>query len=204
MKIEVANKSHASAIADIYAPYCAPDCYISFESSAPSMAEMQSRIEQLNSKFPFLVYKDSDHGEILGYAYASPHNTRAAYDWSANVSIYLNQAAKGRGIGRRLYTCLFGTMRELGYYNLYAGITMPNEASEGIHKALGFEHVALYKKVGFKNGAWRDVLWLTLSLRKHEDKQPEPVCDFSKYLISNQKAFATTDGCLFEYIDKQT
>lgn len=202
MTIEVANKTHASAIADIYAPYCAPDCYISFESSAPDKVEMESRIDSLHFKYPFLIYKEDD--KILGYAYASPHNQRAAYDWSSNVSIYLSQNAKGRGIGRALYTCLFDTMRNLGYYNLYAGITLPNESSEGIHKAMGFKHVATYEKVGFKNGAWRDVLWLLLALRKHEDKEPDPVLNFSEYLICDQKAFATTDGCLWQYTDKQT
>lgn len=202
MTIFCANKSHAQALARIYAPYCAPDCYISFESTAPDSSEMALRIESASPKFPFLIYKDED--EILGYAYASLHNPRAAYDWSANVSIYLDQAAKGRGIGRSLYKCLFQTMRDLGYYNLYAGITMPNAASEGIHRAMGFEQVAIYKKVGFKNGAWRDVLWLTLALRKHQDIQPEPVQLFADYLISDQKAFATTDGYLFQYTDMQT
>ncbi|MDX2108550.1 MAG: GNAT family N-acetyltransferase [Candidatus Melainabacteria bacterium] len=202
MTIEVAKKSCAKAIADIYAPYCAPDCYISFESSAPDVVEMEARIEALNSKFPFLVYKDGD--KIIGYAYASPHNARAAYDWSSNVSIYLDQSFKGRGIGRKLYSCLFDTMSNLGYYNLYAGITLPNPSSEGIHKAMGFKQVAVYEKVGFKNGAWRDVLWLVLALRNHKDEQPEPVLPFADYLISDQKAFATTDGCLWQYIDKQT
>lgn len=202
MTIEVANKSHAKSIADIYAPYCAPDCYISFESIAPDRAEMESRIQALSSKFPFLVYKEED--QVLGYAYASAHNPRAAYDWSANVSIYLNQAVKRRGIGRALYSCLFDTMFELGYYNLYAGITLPNLPSEGIHKAMGFEQVAVYKNVGFKNGAWRDVLWLVRALRKHENKQPESVRQFSDYLICDQKAFATTDGYLWQYTDKQT
>ncbi|QQR58109.1 MAG: N-acetyltransferase [Candidatus Melainabacteria bacterium] len=210
MTIFCANKSHAQAIARIYAPYCAPDCYISFESSAPGTTEMESRIESASPKFPFLIYKDEDEdgndnkNKILGYAYASPHNPRAAYDWSANVSIYLDQAAKGRGIGRKLYKCLFQVMRDLGYYNLYAGITMPNAASEGIHKAMGFEHVAIYKKVGFKNGAWRDVLWLTLPLRPHQDTEPTPVKLFQDYLISDQKVFATTDGYLFQYTDMQT
>ncbi len=202
MTILCANKSHAQAIARIYAPYCAPDCYISFESSAPDAIEMESRIESASPKFPFLVYKDEDR--ILGYAYASSHNQRQAYDWSANVSIYLDPAAKGRGIGRNLYKCLLRIMRELGYYNLYAGITMPNAASEGIHKAMGFEHVAIYKKVGFKNGAWRDVLWLTLPLIQHQDREPEPIKLFLEYLTSDQKAFATTDGYLWQYTDMQT
>lgn len=201
MKIEVANKSHAKSIAQIYAPYCAPDCFISFESSAPDESEMESRIEALAPKFPFLVYKDDN--QILGYAYAGPHNPRAAYDWSSNVSIYLNQSAKGRGIGRTLYTCLFDTMKKLGYYNLYAGITLPNPASEGIHKSMGFKPVAIYEKVGFKNGAWRDVLWLVLALRDHENK-PVAVISFSDFLISDQKSFATTDGCLWQYTGMQT
>ncbi len=206
MTIQVANKSDAISVQSIYAPYCAPDCFISFESQAPNVADMAARIEACFPKFPFLVYKEND--EVLGYAYAGSHNTRAAYDWSCNVSIYLDVNAKGRGVGKKLYTCLFDILKDLGYYNLYAGITMPNPASEGIHRSMGFSDVCVYKKVGYKSGAWRDVLWLCKTMREHTDDPllpPAPVILFADYLTSSrQKAFATTDGCLWEYTGMQT
>lgn len=203
MTILIANHSHIQAIQQIYAPYCAEDCYISFEYEAPGVDEMKSRMDACFPKFPFLVYVQND--QVLGYAYAGSHSSRAAYDWSCNVSIYLDEKAKGKGVGRKLYTCLFSILKELGYYNLYAGITLPNAASEGIHRAMGFAQIAVYEKVGYKSGAWRDVLWLRLALREHTDNPPpQPVQTFEQYLTSCQKAFATTDGCLWEYTGIQT
>jgi len=102
---------------------------------------------------------------VLGFAYAGPHGARAAYRWSANVSAYVAGEAHRRGIGRALYAELFGLLRRQGFHALFAGITLPNDKSVGLHEAMGFTHLGTYHEVGFKLGRWRDVGYWRLGLR---------------------------------------
>jgi L-amino acid N-acyltransferase YncA len=113
-------------------------------------------------------------GTIVGYAYGGRHRDRAAYDWTAEVSAYIDRSAQRAGVGRELYTELFRRLKERGFRLLVAGITLPNEASVGIHEALGFEPVGVYKNVGYKNGEWWDVGWWQLDLGAPEGG-PRPV-----------------------------
>jgi phosphinothricin acetyltransferase len=103
-------------------------------------------------------------GQVVGYAYGGRHRERAAYNWTAEVSAYVDRSTHRGGIGRELYTELFKQLKERGFRLLVAGITLPNDASVGIHEALGFEPVGVYKNVGFKNGEWWDVGWWQLDL----------------------------------------
>jgi L-amino acid N-acyltransferase YncA len=103
-------------------------------------------------------------GQVLGYAYGAPHRERAAYNWTVEVSAYVDQSAYRTGLGRRLYTELFERLRSMGFRLLVAGITLPNEASVAIHEAMGFEPVGVYRNIGFKNGEWWDVGWWQLDL----------------------------------------
>jgi phosphinothricin acetyltransferase len=112
-------------------------------------------------------------GELLGYAYASRHRDRLAYQWSVDVSVYVSANARRQGVARKLYSALLNVLRAQGYYNAFAGIALPNEASIGAHEALGFRQAALYKQTGFKLGEWRDVGWWQLALREH-DANPQP------------------------------
>jgi phosphinothricin acetyltransferase len=132
---------------------------------------MGRRIGKILERHPWLVLDDG--GEILGYVYASGHSERAAYGWSANVSAYIADGRRGQGIGRALYTSLFALLKLQGFVNLYAGITLPNPASVGIHEAMGFELVGVYRQVGFKCGAWHDVGWWQGSLVERPNR-PEP------------------------------
>jgi phosphinothricin acetyltransferase len=103
-------------------------------------------------------------GKVVGYAYGGRHRDRAAYDRTTEVSAYVDRSAQRTGLGRRLYEELFERLRAKGFRLLVAGITLPNDASVGIHEALGFEPVGVYKNVGFKNGEWWDVGWWQLDL----------------------------------------
>lgn len=103
-------------------------------------------------------------GRVVGYAYGGTHRTRAAYNRTVEVSAYVDRSAHRSGIGRELYTALFERLRERGFRLLVAGITLPNDASVGIHEALGFEPVGVYRSIGFKNGEWWDVGWWQLDL----------------------------------------
>ena len=158
--IRLATAADAAPIQAIYAPYVR-DTVISFELEPPSVDEMADRIRK---SLTWLVCEDT-MGRLAGYAYASKHRERAAYQWSVDVTVYIDPAFHRQGIGRGLYTALFGLLRLQGYYNAYAGITQPNDGSVGLHTAMGFEPVGVYQGVGYKFGQWHDVAWLSLRLQ---------------------------------------
>jgi L-amino acid N-acyltransferase YncA len=154
--IRLADANDAAAIAGIYAPYCEASA-ISFEMAAPSPDEMANRISNIGATKPWLVLEDA--GEVHGYAYASPHHERAAYQWSVSTAIYVSSGCHRRGVGRALYTTLFELLRHLGYFRATAGVTLPNPASVGLHEACGFTRVGVYRRIGHKLGGWHDVAW---------------------------------------------
>ena len=171
--IRRAEGSDATAIRDIYAPFVS-DSATSFETDPPDAAAMEKRIQELHERFPWLVF-DFD-GEILGYAYASPHRAaRKAYQWCVEVSIYIHDRMRKRGIGRALYSALFDLLRRQGYVNAYAGITLPNPGSSRLHESMGFAPIGVYPRIGFKFGNWHDVLWLHLRLQEAAVPVPEPM-----------------------------
>ena len=132
---------------------------ISFETEPPGAAEMAERIRAAHA---WLVAERD--GRVVGYAYGGPHRSRAAYRWTAEVSAYVDRSLHRTGIGRRLYGELFERLKSGGFRLLVAGITLPNDASVGLHEAVGFERVGIYTNVGFKNGQWWDVGWWQLDL----------------------------------------
>jgi L-amino acid N-acyltransferase YncA len=113
--------------------------------------------------------------EVLGYAYASQHRSRPAYQWSVDVSVYVQAQARRTGVGRALYQSLFALLALQGFYNAYAGITLPNPGSVGLHEAVGFQPIGVYRAVGYKLGSWHDVGWWQLALRKHTIPAEPPV-----------------------------
>jgi phosphinothricin acetyltransferase len=160
--IRLAEASDAAAIAQIYEPVVSRSV-ISFELVPPTPAEMAERIAATLGYAPWLVWVEDDR--VAGYAYGSRHNERAAYQWSANVSVYIGERHRRQGLGRALYTSLLALLRLQGFHAAHGGITLPNAGSVGLHEALGFRPVALYPRVGFKFGAWHDVGWWQLELR---------------------------------------
>jgi L-amino acid N-acyltransferase YncA len=171
--VRVARVQDAEAVAAIYAPIVR-DTFISFETEAPDAAEMARRIGATLATHPWLVAQDAS-GEVLGYAYASKHQERGAYRWSVNVTAYLAESARGQGLGRRLYSVLLPLLRRQGFRSAFAGIALPNGASVGLHEAMGFEALGVYRDVGFKLGAWRDVGWWRLALSQDDGPPAEPV-----------------------------
>jgi L-amino acid N-acyltransferase YncA len=170
--IRVAREDDAAAIAAIYAPIV-ERTPISFEVDPPDAAEFVRRIRGTTEQYPWLV--DERDGLVAGYAYASQHHVRAAYQWSANVTVYIDERARRRGVGRGLYASLFRILATQGYYNAYAGITLPNAGSVGLHEAMGFVPVGVYREAGFKLGRWYDVGWWQLRLREKTDTPHSPV-----------------------------
>jgi len=172
VRIRLASEQDADAIAAIYRPVV-EDTAISFETTAPGREEMASRVAETLSSYPWLVCERD--GRIAGYAYATRHRVRAAYQWSVDTSVYIDEAERRSGVGRGLYLSLFAILAAQGYFNAFAGIALPNPGSVALHEAMGFEKLGVYQNVGFKLGEWRDVGWWQLMLRSHEAVPHEPL-----------------------------
>lgn len=153
----------SAACAAVYAPYVL-DTAVSFEAEPPTAAEMAERIAAAHV---WLVLEQD--GEVVGYAYAAPFRERAAYSWTAEVSVYLARGRGGAGGGRALYEPLLARLTERGFRTAVAGMTLPNDASIGLHRALGFEDVGTYRRVGWKHGRWHDVAWVQRPLVEGDD-----------------------------------
>lgn len=172
LTIRDADSRDAAACAAIYAPHVQGSA-VSFEEEAPGTGEMAARIERYGASHAWLVAERE--GEVVGYAYATAFNERPAYRWSTSVSVYIAEAARGAGVGRALYETLFERLRERGFRMACAGITLPNEASVGLHESLGFAQIGANPEIGFKQGAWRDVGWYQLELAPApKGPPPEP------------------------------
>ena len=178
--IRLATERDAGAVADIYAPNVT-GTVISFEAEPPDADEMRRRVEATLERYPWLVCERQ--GRVLGYAYAGAHGSRAAYRWSVDVSVYVRGEAHRTGVGRALYASLFAALDLQGFYNAYAGATLPNPASVGLHEAMGFRPVGVYRGTGYKMGAWHDVGWWHLPLRERVPG-PEPPADLPSVLGS--------------------
>jgi L-amino acid N-acyltransferase YncA len=144
------------ACAEIYAPYVLHTA-ISFEEVPPTPEEMAGRIERIARSHPWLVAELS--GRVVGYAHGSPFRDRAAYRWAAEVTVYLADDAKRRGVGRALYQSLLDLLARQGVQVVCGGVTLPNDASVALHEAVGFVPVGIYRRIGFKHGRWHDVGW---------------------------------------------
>lgn len=165
MIIREAEPGDAEAIRAIYEPYVL-STPISFEETPPTAEEMRARIESTLKTHPYLVAEKD--GEVIGYAYGSQHRTRAAYRWSADVTVYVAPEAQGQGVGKALYRELLEALADRGYHAAFAGITLPNEKSVALHEAVGFKPVGIYREVGFKLGRWYDVGWWQLLLQQDD------------------------------------
>ncbi len=161
--IRLAGAHDAAQIQAIYAP-AVIHTPATFETEPPTVEEMRQRISIAENQFPWLICEKD--GEVAGYVYASSHRARVAYMWSVEVSVYIHPRHQRSGIGKALYSSLFRILTLQGFYNAYAGITLPNPASVGLHESLGFRPVGVYEAVGYKMGAWHSVGWWSLALQE--------------------------------------
>jgi L-amino acid N-acyltransferase YncA len=169
--IRLAGPHDAAQVQAIYAPVVR-DTTISFELEVPTVDEMRARIEKTLPHYPWLVL--GLNGDVAGYAYASAHRARPAYQWSVDVSVYVHPAHRRRGVGKGLYTALIALLRAQGFFNAYAGIALPNPGSVGLHESVGFKPLGVYREVGYKLGSWHDVGWWELSIQPHHDNPALP------------------------------
>ena len=164
IKIREATTADAPRCAAIYAPYVT-DSVTSFEEIPPDATELTVRIARSRC---WLVAEL--HGMVVGFAYAASHRDRPAYQWAADVAVYVDVTVHGRGVGLTLYSELLPQLRDRGIWTVCAGITEPNPASTALHRSVGFEPVGTYRRIGWKAGAWRDVSWWQLHLRDDPGK----------------------------------
>ncbi len=165
-----AAPADSAALLKIYGEYL--DTPITFECALPSETEFAGRIAAVGREYPYLVCLEK--GRIVGYAYAHRQAERAAYQWNAELSVYLDRSCTSRGLGRRLYGALIDILRLQGIHTVYGCVTVPNEKSEGLHQALGFRRLGTYRSTGYKCGAWRDVAWFEKPIAPY-DENPEPI-----------------------------
>jgi L-amino acid N-acyltransferase YncA len=170
IEIRPARDADASAIRDIYAEVV-NGSVASFEETPPDRSEIVRRMIS-RPRLPWLVAVSDE--TVVGYAYASRHRQRPAYRWSAEGSVYLAATHRGSGIGRRLLERLVTEVRKLGYVSLFAGISLPNDASVRLHESLGFRPVGVFPAAGFKRDAWHDVGWWSLELVPPPAEPAEP------------------------------
>lgn len=151
----------AAACAAIYAPYVEATP-ITFDERPPDAAAMAALIERYAATHSWLVAEDGEG--VVGYAYACPYQQRPAYRWATSVSVYVDAANHREGFGRGLYEALFERLRRQRFQVACAGITLPNEASVGLHERLGFIRTGINPRIGWKGGRWHDVSWWQLEL----------------------------------------
>lgn len=159
--LRLATVEDGAACAAVYAPYVR-ESVVSFELVPPDAAEMAGRIARTTARLPWVVAEVE--GTVRAYAYATRHRERPAYAWTVETTVYVDNAFVRRGLGRATMRAVLDILRLQGAHLVVAGITMPNPGSEGLHAALGFEHVGVFEAIGFKSGGWQDVEWLALEL----------------------------------------
>ena len=155
--IRFAAAKDGAELLEIYAPYVTGTT-VSFEYEVPAVEEFRRRVEETSARYPYLVWEED--GALLGYAYAHPYAARPAYQWSAELTVYLRQGVSRRGLGSQLYGALMELLRLQGVRNVYGCVTAENTASVAFHHALGFREAGRFSQVGYKLGRWLDVLWL--------------------------------------------
>lgn len=170
-EIRMAAVEDAKELLQIYAPYCT-DTVITFEYEAPALEEFAGRICTVQKKYPYLVAVQE--GNIVGYAYASQHKSRAAYQWNVETSIYVDRNCQAKGIGTLLYEKLMALLQKQNIRNVYACVTLPNDKSERIHGKFGFKLIGRFQAAGYKCGAWHEVGWFEKRLECNSEV-PEPV-----------------------------
>ena len=174
--LRFATEADAEALLKIYAPFVESDdrnlSDVSFEYEVPSVAEFAGRIRDISAKYPYIVCEQE--GKLIGYVYAHPYITRAAYQWGAEVTVYLAPEGQGVGLGRLMYAKLEELLRLQGIVVTYACVTKSNEHSVKLHEAVGYKIIGTFDNTGFKHGHWLDMVWLEKRLAELP-AQPAPI-----------------------------
>lgn len=171
IKIRPVELSDTNSLLDIYRPYV-ENTAITFEYEPPSSVDFENRIKTIKSKYPYIAAERK--GSIIGYAYTSSFHVRKAYEWSAEMSIYLADEGKGFGLGRKMYEILENISKKQGITNLYACIAVTKHEDEYLtnnsmkfHEHMGYKMVGRFTKCGYKFGRWYDMVWMEKIIADH-------------------------------------
>jgi phosphinothricin acetyltransferase len=168
--IRLVQEADSERILEIYRPYIEKTA-ISFELEVPSQEEFRERVRDITQEYPYLVYLQD--GSIAAFAYAHKHMERAAYQWNATLSVYVDGAYQRQGIGKQLYACLMEMLMLQNIHNVYGIVKTPNPNSERLHESFGFQRIGIFHQSGYKFDAWHDVTWFEKSLCTHAPS-PQP------------------------------
>lgn len=171
-RIRLATEADAEEMLEIYAPVVL-NTVISFETVPPSAEEFRGRIRAVLESQPWLVCEIG--GNIAGYSYSSPFKTRAGYRWTTETTIYVHPEYHRRGVGRALYTALLACLEAMGYHIALAVIALPNDASVGLHEAMGFQRTGTLERIGYKLGRWVDDGIWQREIQPAVDAPPQPI-----------------------------
>ena len=170
--IRPATEQDVPEILSIYAPYVEYST-ATFEYDVPCQRSFLQRFYDITAQFPWLVWEED--GRILGYAYASPPYSRAAFAWCAEPSIYLREEACGKGIGKKLYAALEKILDQQGYHVLYALITAENHDSIAFHQKMGYELKGNFPNCGYKFNRWLGLFWMEKRIKSVQFPSGFPV-----------------------------
>lgn len=166
IKIRMASVDDAKEILEIYTPYVT-DTSITFECDVPSIEEFRNRIRDISLRYPYLVCVIDN--KIVGYAYSHRHQERAAYQWNAELSVYVDKSYLRFGIGKALYSALIDISKLQNIHNVYGVVTSPNKNSEKLHEYFGFNKLGVYHNTGYKCGKWNDVMLFEKNINNYEN-----------------------------------
>lgn len=171
-----ATEDDVVSILAIYAPYVT-DSAITFEYDVPSEEEFRQRIRTISAEYPYFVC-ESD-GQIIGYAYAHRHMERAAYQWNAEISIYIRQGFTGKGLGKTMCQALIDLLRLQGIRNVFSCVTIPNERSAHLHHSMEFSTEGIFQNAGYKCGKWQTIAWFRKNIAPYSN-EPAPFLPISR------------------------
>lgn len=166
--LRLAAPADAAALLEIYGQYI--ETPVTFEYCLPTQEEFAARIAEFGGTYPYLAAEED--GKAVGYAYAHRFAGRAAYQWGAELSVYLDRAHTGQGLGRRIYGALMELLRLQGVRTVYGCVTLPNEKSERLHEAMGFRRAGVFRNAGYRCGAWRGVAWFEKEIAPYDVPGP--------------------------------
>ncbi len=170
--IRIAKPQDAASILEIYAPYILNTSF-TFETELPAPDSFAQRIITYTETWPWLICEID--GTIAGYAYATRHRERLAYQWCVESSVYIHDNFMGTGMAPLLYNALFKLLKHQGFVNVYAGITLPNDRSVAFHKGYGFSWLTDYNNIGYKMGKWNTVSWWQKQINEYLPEPSAPI-----------------------------
>lgn len=182
-EFRIVTLEDAKEILDIYTPYI--DTTITFEYEVPSLESFTKRIDDIMTKYPYIACVEDE--KIIGYAYAHELRERAAYAWTAELSVYVDMNKTSDGVGKQLYSKLIEILKLQNVKSVYGVVTHPNEKSEKMHESFGFRNVGILKNNGYKCDGWQDVVWFEKLIGEHQVNPPQiiPANELPKNLVEN-------------------